>query len=75
MSKNCPNCESVRIIRLPIAKDLFLCPDCKTRHYLVENTWKRDFYGEIEWEKMAKYADQSYEQVVETEYSYFSTRK
>ena len=71
----CPNCESLKIIRLPIAKNLYLCPDCKTRYYLTENEWRRDFYGEIEWQKMGSYVGQTYEQVVETEYAYFCPKR
>lgn len=67
----CPNCDSIKIIKLPIAKNLYLCPDCKTRHYLENKQWKRDFYGEVEWQKMASYVNQTYEQLVESEYKYF----
>lgn len=72
----CPNCDSNRIISIPIDANLYVCPDCKTRHYLNENfEWRRDFYGEAQWEKMASYANKTYEEIFNAEYDYFSTNK
>lgn len=71
----CPECDSNRILKLPYTKNVYICPDCKTRHFRLEdNEWKRDFYGEKEWEKMGSYAGLSYEQVVEQEYNVFSQK-
>lgn len=72
----CPNCDSNRIIPLPIERGLHVCPDCRTRQFLTENTeWRRDFYGEAQWEKMASYTNKTYEEIFDAEYSYFSQKK
>jgi NMD protein affecting ribosome stability and mRNA decay len=71
----CPKCESARIVSLPQQKEMHLCRDCCSQHTLKDGVWRRDFYAEAQYEKMASQIGVEVAQLVEDEYAYASSRK
>lgn len=70
----CPKCDSARIISLPHQKEMHLCRDCSSQHTLKQGVWKRDFYAEAQYVKMASQLGIELEQLIEDEYTYASRR-
>lgn len=74
----CPKCDSVKLVSLPYNSEVYICPDCYTRHIYNhrDTSWSRDFMGEEQWKKMASYesVNQTYEEVFRKEYE-FATRR
>jgi len=63
--------DTAELVKLPYGDDVFICPTTLHRWISSGNlSWERDYYGEAEWEKMASYVNQSYEEVAGQELQY-----
>ena len=71
----CPKCDSPHIVSLPQQKEMHLCRDCSAQHALKQGVWKRDFYAEAQYEKMASQLGIEVTKLVEDEYNYAVSRE
>jgi hypothetical protein len=58
------------LVKLPWAEEVFVCPKDLSRWLKKGDAWSRDYHGEADWEKMAKYVGKTYDEVAQKEVDY-----